>query len=31
MNMLNTLKNTIKIKYNFFTYSSVVPSGVYIL
>ena len=31
MNMRNTLKNTTKIKYKFFTYSSVMPSGFYIL
>ena len=31
MKISNEFKNTIKIKYNFFTYSSVMPSGVYIL
>lgn len=31
MKMSNEFKNTTKIKYSFFTYSSVIPSGVYIL
>lgn len=31
MKMSNRFESPIKIKYNFFTYSSVMPSGVYIL